>query len=330
MPAEFDLIQQYFRRARDAQAPGVVLAGGDDCALLATTPGMQLAVSTDTLVEGVHFPADTPAADVGWKALAVNLSDLAAMGASPRGCLLALTLPAGDEAWVAAFARGFLALADQAGCPLVGGDTTSGPRSVTVTVLGEVPAGEALRRAGARAGDLVCVSGGTGDAAIGLARWQAGCRDGQDTAVARLLRPEPRLALGRELRGVATAAIDVSDGLLADLAHILAESARASGTPLGAELQLSALPLSPALAVLPAPVAREHALAGGDDYELCFTVPATELPALNVAAATAGVRVAVIGRVTTDGRLRCLDADGREWLPSRRGWQHFSQEQDHP
>lgn len=326
MPGEFDLITRHFRRQRDALAAGVVLAGGDDCALLAQQAGMQLAVSTDTLVEGVHFPADTPAADVGWKALAANLSDLAAMGASPRGALLALTLPDNDDAWVAAFAEGFLALADSAACPLVGGDTTRGPRAVTVTVLGDVPAGDALRRDGARLGDLVCISGTTGEAALGLERWLAGNRDPHDIAITRLLRPVPRLALGVELRGVATAAIDVSDGLLGDLAHILEESSRAGGVPLGAELQLAALPASSALAALTDEAAHEHMLAGGDDYELCFTVPAAALAALHVAAANAQVRVSVIGRITGDGRLRCIDTDGSEWLPQRRSWEHFTPE----
>ncbi len=327
MTGEFDLIARHFRRAQDARAPGVVLAGGDDCALLAPTPGMQLAISTDTLVEGVHFPRDTPPADLGWKALAVNLSDLAAMGATPRGCVLALTLPLVDDAWVATFAEGFLALADAAHCPLVGGDTTSGPLSITVTVFGEVPAGEALRRAGARAGDLVCVSGTPGDAALGLERWLAGNHDRHDPAILRLLRPVPRLALGVELRGVATACIDVSDGLLGDLAHIVAESSRATGLSLGAELQLAALPRSPSLAALSDEAALEHQLAGGDDYELCFTVPVQALAALRVAAASAQVPVAVIGRITDDGRIRCLGTDGCEWQPRRRGWDHFANEE---
>lgn len=331
---EFDLINRFFRRARDGMAPGVVLGVGDDCALLTPTPGMQLAVSTDTLVEGVHFSADTPAADVGWKALAVNLSDLAAMGATPRGCLLALTLPAINEAWVAAFAQGFFALADTAGCPLLGGDTTcSMPRSamassvlpctMTVTVLGEIPAGEALHRDGARPGDLLCVSGTLGDAALGLARWQRMNRDSQDPTIVRLLRPTPQLVLGIALRGVATAAIDLSDGLLGDVRHILAESSRASGKACGAELQLAALPRSAVLAGLAGPEAYEYMLAGGDDYELCFTVPASRLTALHVAATSVQVPVTVIGRITADGRLRCLAADGGEWQPSRASWEHF-------
>lgn len=328
MPAEFALINRHFRRAGAARGDGVVLGIGDDCALLAPTPGMQLAVSTDTLIAGVHFPVDTPAADVGWKSLAVNLSDLAAMGATPRGCVLAIALPVADDDWIAEFARGFFELADSAHCPLVGGDTTAmpgnGPCTITVTVLGEVPAGEALRRDGARAGELICVSGAVGDAALGLERWLAGNRETLDIAVARLLRPVPRLALGVELRGVASSAIDISDGLLGDLAHILEESSQSSGVALGAELQLAAVPVSSALAALSDDAAREHALAGGDDYELCFTVPVTALAALNVAAAHAHVRVSVIGRITADGQVRCLERDGSEWKSVRQSWEHFS------
>lgn len=323
MPSEFALIARYFRRPRDAQAAGVVLGVDDDAALLAPTPGMQLAVCTDTLVAGVHFPVDTPAHDIGWKSLAVNLSDLAAMGAMPRACLLALTLPVADEAWVAEFARGFFALADTHGCALIGGDTTAGPLSVTVTALGEVPAGSALTRGGARAGDLVCISGTPGVAALGLARWQAGVRADDDVALTSLLRPVPRLALGLALRGIATACIDVSDGLLGDLAHVLDVSSAATGIPLGATIDISALPRSPALAALPESVAREYLLGGGDDYELLFTLPPSSRALLPSLSEQGGVPVAVIGRITGDGRLRCLDAEGTEWQPTRHSWEHF-------
>lgn len=323
MPSEFELIARHFRRAQDARAPGVVLGVDDDAALLAPTPGMQLAVCTDTLVSGIHFPVDTPAADVGWKALAVNLSDLAAMGAAPRACLLALTLPSADEDWVAGFARGFFALADTHGCPLIGGDTTAGPLSVTVTALGEVPAGSALTRGGARDGDLVCVSGTPGLAARGLACWQEGVRDAGDPAVAALLRPAPRLALGLALRGTANACIDVSDGLLGDLAHLLDVSSAATGSTLGAKIDIAALPRAPALAALPEPIAREYLLAGGDDYELLFTVPSDSRGLLPALAAQAGVPLTMIGRITGDGRLRCLDENGAEWRPARQGWEHF-------
>jgi thiamine-monophosphate kinase len=329
MAAEFDLINRHFRRAGAAQGSGVELGIGDDCALLSPTPGMQLAVSTDTLIEGVHFPAETSPADVGWKALAVNLSDLAAMGAQPRACLLALSLPSADENWVAEFARGFFELADLHACPLVGGDTTAmppgAPRVLTVTVLGDVPADEALRRDGAGIGELVCISGNPGEAAAGLAQWLAGNRDKNSKAIQRLLRPTPRLQLGLALRGVATAMVDVSDGLLGDLGHILDASSRRCGVALGAELHLAALPSSPVLDAFSLPDARELLLNGGDDYELCFTVPVTALKALQFAAANAQVPVAVIGKITGDGRVRCLDASGHAWMPQRKSWQHFQQ-----
>lgn len=317
MTGEFDLIARWFTRPGDAGAPGVLLAGGDDAALLAPAPGMQLAASVDTLVAGVHFPPDTPAADVGWKSLAVNLSDLAAMGATPRACLLALTLPAADDAWVAEFAGGFFRMADAAGCALVGGDTTSGPLSITVTVLGEVAPGEALRRSGAQVGDLVCVSGAPGVAALGLERWRAGSRDPRDPAIAHLLRPMPRLALGQALRGVATACIDVSDGLLGDLAHV------ATASSAGADIDLAALPRSPALAALSDDALYEHILAGGDDYELCFTVPPARHDALPAIADAAGVPVTVIGRIVAEPGVRCRDARGNIRQPQRRSWEHF-------
>lgn len=316
---EFDLIRRCFTRARDASAPGIVLGIGDDAALLAPAPGCECVVSVDTLVAGVHFPADTPPADIGWKSLAVNLSDLAAMGATPRACFLALTLPQSDEDWCAEFARGFFALADSAGCALAGGDTTSGSLSITVTVIGEAPAGRALRRAGARAGDLVCVSGTPGEAALGLARWQAGNRDAHDAAIARLLRPSPRVALGEALRGIATACIDVSDGLLGDLGHVL----RASGN-LGADIDLAALPRAASLAALSDDSFFDQVLAGGDDYELCFTVPAAAYEQAIAAGKAAGVAVSVIGRVTPDGDVRCLDAGGNIRPVTRHSWEHFT------
>lgn len=327
MAGEFDLIRKYFFRDCDQVSAGgshgVVLGIGDDAALFAPMPGAELAISTDTLVNGVHFPVDTPPADVGWKSLAVNLSDLAAMGATPRACLLAITLPAADESWVAAFADGFFALADRSACRLVGGDISRGPLSVTVTVLGEVPAGTALRRSGARLGDLICVSGTPGLAALGLQHWQAGDRAADGAALAHFLRPSPRWELGRALRGVASAALDISDGLLGDLAHVLRASGALGDVMLGAELQLAALPRAPALAALADTVAWELILSGGDDYELCFTMPPENLPALHAAAAQLAVPLTVIGRVSGDGELRCLDAAGQPWEPSRQAWEHF-------
>lgn len=319
MAGEFELIRRYFS---DARADGFVrVAVGDDCALLAPTPGMQLAVSTDTLVGGVHFPVDTPPADIGWKALAVNLSDLAACGATPRACFLAITLPSADEAFVAAFAEGFRACAAEYSCVLAGGDTTRGPLSMTVTVLGEAPAGTALLRSGARPGDLVCVSGYPGEAALALARWQRGaCID--DEAQRRLLRPVPRVLLGDALRGTASAAIDISDGLLADLGHVLECSA--GNAVQGATLQVDALPVRGALAALPAETRLQYQLAGGDDYELCFTLPPARREHLQALARAAGVPLAVIGVVDAQPGVRLRDAAGAVELPARTGWEHFA------
>lgn len=321
MPGEFDLIRKHFTRARDSAAPGVVLGVGDDAALFAPSPGTQLVLSTDTLVAGVHFPLDTPPADIGWKSLAVNLSDLAAMGATPRGCLLALTLPQADDDWLTEFARGFFALADRHGCALLGGDTTSGPLAITVTVLGEIPVGAALRRDGAQLGDQVFVSGFPGEAALGLARWQAGARDSGDAALVRLLRPEPRVALGVALRGIASACIDISDGLQGDLGHIVAASGGV--TPLGAEIDLVALPRAPLLAALSDEAQNEFIVAGGDDYELCFTVPPAKREAALKAAAAAGIAITAIGRIAVGSAVRCVDTHGNVWQPGRQSWEHF-------
>lgn len=308
---EFDLIARIRRRiaARDDVALGI----GDDCALLAPPPGMQLAVTMDTLNAGVHFPADTAPADIGWKALAVNLSDLAAMGAQPAWCTLSLTLPHADAAFVDGFCDGFLALAAQHDVALVGGDTTRGPLSVSIAAHGFVPAGAALRRDGARVGDEVWVSGTLGDAAGALAQWQAG------TAIApplraRLDRPTPRVALGLALRGIASSCIDISDGLLADLAHI----ARASGV--GAELEADALPASPALgAAFASEAMRRLQATGGDDYELCFTAPATQREAVQALGARLELPLTRIGRIVAGSGVHCAGLDGL--AP---GYQHFA------
>lgn len=294
---EFDLIREYFQRAT-ADA-GVRLGIGDDCALLALAPGEELAVTTDTLVSGRHFPEDAAPYDIGWKALAVNLSDLAAMGARARWVTLALTLPVADEAFLREFARGFFDLALREGVSLVGGDTTRGPLSLTVTALGTVPAGMALRRGGAQAGDDLYVSGTVGDAGLGLrlalGQWHDEIADdARAVALARLHRPEPRLALGLALRGVASACLDVSDGLAQDLGHLLA----ASG--LGAELELGALPRSAALAGIDAGFADILALTSGDDYELLFAAP----PSARARIATLPTPCTRIGQLTAAPGLR--------------------------
>ncbi len=327
---EFGLIRRYFARP-GLESPGLRLGIGDDAALLDLPAGETLAVSTDTLVAGRHFPHDATPFDIGWKALAVNLSDLAAMGARPLGVTLALTLPEADEVWLAAFAEGFFALADGHGVPLIGGDTTRGPLSITVTALGAVPPAQALRRDGARADDLLFVSGTLGDAGLGLAfalaqplSWLGEFPPAHRVhALARLHRPTPRLALGQALRGIASAAMDVSDGLLQDLGHLLA----ASG--LGAELQLEQLPLSPGLHYLAGEGggARQQvlswALAAGDDYELLFSVAPGQRGAVEALARQLDLPLACIGRLTSAGGL-CLTWDGRPWEHERPfGYQHF-------
>ena len=317
---EFALIDEIRARVSTARRD-VILGIGDDAAILAPPPDSELVVSTDTLVSGVHFPPQTAAFDVGWKALAVNLSDLAAMGADPAWVTLALTLPDGDPAWPLAFVDGFLALAREHDVALVGGDTTRGPLAITVTVHGFVPRGTALRRDGARAGDAVYVSGTLGDAAAGLAVVVADAFATQPAVRtllrARLDRPTPRIALGRALRGVASACIDVSDGLVADLGHIATRSG------VGATLAVDALPASDALrACADAERRIDWQLRGGDDYELCFTVAPARIADAERAAAQAGVAITRIGSITATGGLR--DVDGNALAVARAGWDHFA------
>lgn len=309
---EFDLIARIRSRA-DASRADVVLGIGDDAALLAPPPGQHLVVAMDTLNAGVHFPAGTAPADIGWKALAVNLSDLAAMGATPAWCTLSLSLPAGDDGFVDGFLDGFLALASAHGVALVGGDTTRGPLSACVTAHGFVAPGCALRRAGADVGDDVWVSGTLGDAAAALAQWQAG--DAIDPALrVRLERPMPRVALGLALRGIASACIDVSDGLLADLGHLCL----ASGV--GAEVEVDALPVSTALvAAFDAQARRGLQATGGDDYELCFSAPPARREA--IAAMPGTTRV---GRIVAGDGVRAMPSAGAAWQPVHAGYQHFA------
>ena len=318
---EFRLIDRI--RERTAQPRDDVRLGiGDDAALLAVPAGQELAVAIDTMVEGVHFPAGTAPADIGWKALAVNLSDLAAMGATPAWALLALTLPRPDAAFVDGFAEGFAQLAGQYRLALVGGDTTRGALTLSVAVHGFVPPGQALTRAGAQVGDAVLVTGTLGDAAAGL-RCLPSRMDVQATArdflVNRLNRPTPRVAAGLALRGRASACIDVSDGLLADLGHLCT----ASGV--GAEIDAALLPCSPALlGAFDEAAVRDFALTGGDDYELCFTVPAARMDEVRDDLAKLGCGATRIGRIVAGEGVRVRGADG-EWLePARSGWDHFA------
>lgn len=313
VPGEFEIIREYFRR--ETASADLVTGIGDDGAVLRPRAGCDQVVVTDTLVEGRHFPAGFDAMDIGWRAMAVNLSDIAAMGAAPRFAFLNLTVANPDADWLREFADGLFALAERAGVILAGGDTTQGPLSVTVTVLGDVPRGRALLRSGARVGDLVAVSGSLGDAAAGLELLQ---QDGErDHALAlRFRRPEPRLVLGKNLAGIATAAIDVSDGLLADLGHIL----EASGV--GARIELARLPISTALTGTGSE-GYDHALAGGDDYELCFCVPPAKFGQLQ--ALQNDCDITVIGEITAGNELVVIGTDGVRYNPARSGWQHFNE-----
>ena len=328
--AEFDLIERI--RARAIARDGVLLGIGDDAALLQVPAGHELAVTADTLNAGVHFPADAPPADIGWKALAVNLSDLASMGARPAWCTLSLSLPGDDTAWLDAFLDGFLGLADTHAVALVGGDITRGPLSIAVTAMGWVEAGAALRRDGARPGDDVWVTGTLGDAAAALVLGgyvpipldgvaMPVVEAGNAAALrARLARPAPRVAVGRALAGLAHACVDVSDGLLADLGHIC----RRSGV--GAEIELARLPASPALRAAYADDELRAALqaAGGDDYELCFSASTAAREAVARALEQAGTTGTRIGRITDGDGVRALAADGSPWRPFRGGYVHFA------
>ena len=352
---EFELIRRYFTRPPRTAATAttaataataatattattastVVLGIGDDCALIAPTPGHELAFSTDMLVEGRHFIAGTDPERLGHKTLAVNLSDCAAMGARPRYALLAGALPDADPAWLTGFSRGLFALADRFDVELIGGDTTRGPRNLCMTIIGEVPSGQALLRSGARAGDVVWVSGELGSAAVGLALLQETIPDraldaltatDRAQAIDALERPEPRVGLGLALRGIATSAIDVSDGLIGDLGHVLERSG------VGADIDLARVPCRPWLrSMTSAPALRgprdfaiRSMLAGGDDYELCFTAPPSREGDVHAAARKARVAVTAIGRIVERTALTVRDQRGALLpLENVRAFDHF-------
>jgi thiamine-monophosphate kinase len=315
---EFDLIARHFTRP----AANAVLGVGDDCALVDVTNGMDLAVSVDTMVSGTHFFPDVDPENLGHKALAVNLSDMAAMGAMPYWAMLALTVPNVDHAWLAAFAKGFFDLAEEYNVSLIGGDTTRGPLTLTVTIMGEVPAGAALRRSGAKAGNDIWVSGNVGDAALAIAHRhgrvvleEADYRE----AVMRLYEPTPRVALGQALRGLATAAIDISDGLLADLTHIC----RLSG--IGATVELPLVPVSSIGAKhLKTAEGRTAIVSGGDDYELCFTAHPNSRESIEQLADVLGHPLTRIGQVKRGKGVSLLGADGKAVKVDGRGYDHFS------
>jgi thiamine-monophosphate kinase len=315
---EFELIERFFKRPARRNA----LGSGDDCALLAPAPGMQLAVSSDMLVEGRHFLSTVDPFKLGHKALAVNLSDLAACGAQPLAFTLALAMPHVDEAWLGGFSRGLFALADAHGCELVGGDTTRGPLNICITVFGEVPAGQALLRSGARPGDDLYVSGTLGDARLALEVFRGGVSlpaQAFEQARARMEQPTPRVALGQALRRIATSAIDVSDGLMGDLAHLLRQSG--VGTCIDTVVAGGLMQVA---AALDDEQKLDYVLAGGDDYELLFTAPAAQREAVRAAAAQARTPVACIGRIEAQPGIRLLDGQGR--LIERRygSFDHFA------
>jgi thiamine-monophosphate kinase len=317
MLGEFELIKRFFMPPTDH----TVLAGGDDAALIAVAAGMELAVSVDTLVAGRHFFEDAHAYGVGWKCLAVNVSDMAAMGVTPRWATLALTLPAVDEQWLADFARGFLTLAADEGVDLIGGDTTRGPLSVCVQIMGEVPRGRALRRSGAHPGDDLWVSGTLGDAALALAHARGDFRlhaDDLEYAFNRLHQPQPRVALGKALLGRASSAIDVSDGLVGDVGHIAA----ASGVR--ASIRWDSIPLSMVgRRYADHPLVRQAALAGGDDYELAFTASASLRQEIDALAAQAGVGVTRIGTIESGAGVIVLDRQDKPIPFTESGFDHF-------
>ena len=321
MPSEFDLIARYFARP----TPQAVLGPGDDCALLAPSPGMELAITTDMLVAGTHFFADTDPTQLGWKTLAVNLSDLAAMGAKPRWVLLAGSLPEANEAWLSAFAEGLFACAKRYAVDLIGGDTTRGPLNLCVTALGEVPASKALRRDGARPGDDLWISGQPGLAALGLAQLQNKTELPEPLktrCITALQRPLPRVELGQALqnRALANSAIDVSDGLLADLGHI---AERSGVTAAVFATQLPRLPGG-----VDAALARQAQLAGGDDYELIFSAAPDKRSAIAELAAELDLPLWRIGQISegkesSNGTVRLLDENGHDTPLTYKGFDHF-------
>lgn len=327
--SEFTLIDRYFKRTTRHTLTGV----GDDGAIVRPTPGMELVVSTDMLVAGTHFLDTADPHDLGWKTLAVNVSDMAAMGAQPRWALLAVALPgvgdAAAESWIKHFAQGFFACAGEFGIDLIGGDTTRGPRNFCVTIFGEVPAGRALLRSGAKPGDELWVSGRPGRAALGLAHLRGKIvlsEPALTDCLAALHRPQPRVALGLALRGLATAAIDVSDGLLADLGHVL----DASGVAAKLEIAVPPAPTFGHPTIKPPTFERDYYLecylAGGDDYELVFTAPAARHAEIEALAATLQLALTCIGTVTDGkaGDIDLRDAQGRVISVAKRGYDHFA------
>ncbi|MDB5825101.1 MAG: thiL [Herminiimonas sp.] len=321
MLSEFDLIERYFTpSSRSGRLSRADLGIGDDCALVTPSAGSHLAISTDMLVAGRHFFENVDPASLGFKSLVVNLSDLAAMGASPLAFTLALALPSASAAWLEGFSSGLFRAADDYDCELIGGDTTRGPLTISITIFGEVPIGQALRRDAAEVDDDIWVSGALGDAAagLGLLRGELALASPlRELAISRLEMPIPRVALGIALRGIAHAAIDISDGLLGDLGHILKRSG------VGALIEADLVPLGPALQALPASVASPLALNGGDDYELCFTAPVDRRAAVIAAASGSGCAATRIGRITSQEGLVLIGPDGNPVAAPPSSFDHF-------
>lgn len=317
---EFDLIERYFKRPARQADVGI----GDDCAIWTPAEGHQLAISTDMLVEGRHFLSTVDPARLGHKSLAVNLSDLAACGATPKVFLLSLSLPRADEAWLAGFSEGLLALADAHACELIGGDTTQGPLNISITVMGEVPRGQAILRSGAQVGDDLYVSGHLGDARLALEAFRGHISLPQsvfDAARLRMETPTPRVSLGQALRGLATSMADISDGLLGDLGHILKAS------QVGAEIDLSATAALMAAGhqwTCPSDLLHTCVLSGGDDYELVFSAPPAARAQVQHAAQLVDTRISRIGRITAHRELLLRDADGQSIPNSFRSFDHFA------
>lgn len=313
--SEFDLIERFFSRQHQKNR-SVSLGIGDDAAVLSPEPGKELVVSTDTLVEGVHFLQNSDPASLGYKVLAVNLSDMAAMGAEPCSVFLALTMPVADQPWLQQFSDGFLSLAERFSVVLAGGDTTQGPLVITVTIIGQISAGKAMLRSGAKAGDRVFVTGTVGDGGLGLI--EAKSETGESTeSLEKYLRPEPRVQAGQKLARIASACIDVSDGLAADLGHILERS------EVGAKLELESLPLSTSVKrYVDLHGCQEFPLISGDDYELCFTVPEDCLDQLQAIKAELGCDITEIGKIVATPGLVVTRA-GKEIILNKPGFEHF-------
>jgi len=319
MTTEFNIIKQYFDRPCAHTDLGV----GDDAALIQISPGHHLAISADMLVAGTHFLADCPAFDIGWKSLAVNISDMAAMGATPKWATLSIALPNVDEVWLAEFSSGFFACAEQFGVSLIGGDTTRGPLNISVQIIGEVPNGKALRRDGAKADDEIWVSGILGEAALGLAALQNKLNENQlshsekDTCIDALQKPEPRVGLGVALRDIAHSAIDISDGLMADLGHVLAQS------HLGAEIYWHKVP-HVKVNRLDESTLQGLSLAGGDDYELCFTAPKNKRAEILSIGEQLKLKLSCIGVTKEERSIHIFDADHQPIELKVKGYDHFN------